>query len=205
MEPFSFLSGSDNLFKYLFTVGAVMIIISIFYPLQKSQEIEIKQTDLLKESELLTNEIRLLKNDYQILKDEYSDISHILDSLVLVHGDKVTENIQFLEYRKKGNKMIQNLNDRERELKIKNIIIQNEESKIDLLGKHSESFKSYYSLVKWLGIIFLIIGFIGWCLSTFVRERIQWIELQQKIPKKEKTEPSKNANEPKNSDDKLTE
>ena len=190
MEPNFFLSGSDNFFKYLFTVGAVMIVISILYPLQKSQEIEMQRTDLVKESELLNNEIRLLNNEYQKNAKEYADVSATLDSLVSIFDDKVLVNEQFLKLRKRGNEIIQKLNDRERELEIKNIIVKNEKLKIDLLEEHSESYKNYYLFIKGIGIFFLIIGFVGWSLSTFVKEKIQWTSLQEKFPKKKKSMPS---------------
>ena len=189
MEPSSLLSGSDNLFKYLFTVGAVMIVTSIIYPLQKKQEIEIQINHLLKESELLNYEVVSLKKDYQGSKKEFKNVSDKLNSMYNVSGKVVKEHEQFLQLRRKNNELIQNLKSRYRELEIKNIIMQNEQSKIDLLKRHANSYNSYYQFVKWVGIFFLLSGLIGWVISTFIQEKMNWIGLIEKMPKKEITKP----------------
>lgn len=202
MESSSLLSGSDNLFKYLFTVGAVMIVTSIIYPLQKKQEIEIQINHLLKESELLNYEVVSLKKDYQRSKREFKDISDKLSSMYNVSGKVVKEHEQFMQLRRKNNELIQNLKSRYRELEIKNIIMQNEQSKIDLLKKHANSYNGYYLFVKWVGIFFLLFGLFGWMVSTFIQEKMNWINLIEKMPKKEIAKPKQDVevSKPENKD-----
>ena len=67
--------------------------------------------------------------------------------------------------------------------------MQNEQSKIDLLKRHANSYNSYYQFVKWVGIFFLLSGLIGWVISTFIQEKMNWIGLIEKMPKKEITKP----------------
>ena len=45
----SFLSGSENLYKYLVSVGILLIVLTVFYPLKEKQNIEIKTIGLEKE------------------------------------------------------------------------------------------------------------------------------------------------------------
>ena len=41
----SFLSGSENLYKYLVSVGLLLMVMTVFYPLKEKQEIERIKTD----------------------------------------------------------------------------------------------------------------------------------------------------------------
>jgi hypothetical protein len=55
------LSGSDNLWKYLFTVGVLLIAISILYPLKQSETIDLRVIDLYTDSKSLDQKIKHLK------------------------------------------------------------------------------------------------------------------------------------------------
>lgn len=37
----SFFSGSENLYKYLVTVGTLIIVLTVYYPLKEKQELEV--------------------------------------------------------------------------------------------------------------------------------------------------------------------
>jgi hypothetical protein len=68
MEPLSLLSpNTDNFFKFLFLNGLVMIAIGLFYPLQKSNEIQIRILDYNKKVELLEQDVIRLNNDLRAL------------------------------------------------------------------------------------------------------------------------------------------
>ncbi|PRZ19575.1 hypothetical protein [Flavobacterium granuli] len=65
----NFLTGTENLFKLLFINGIVIILIGLFYPLQKRDELQIKISDFNFEVNLLNNEIYNLKIQSENLKD----------------------------------------------------------------------------------------------------------------------------------------
>ena len=120
-----------------------------------------------------------MKKEYEDGFKEYEQISLTLDSLVGVFGEQAAKNERFVALRIRGNELIRLLADKERDLDIKNIIIKNEKSKVELLETHSKSYLSYYKFIKGIGIFFLFIGFFGWCFSTFVREKTSWVNLQK--------------------------
>ena len=63
----SFLSGSENLYKYLVSVGLLLMVMTVFYPLKEKQEIEISTIKLEKE---------VLKLNFKI-KDNYKKVKEL--------------------------------------------------------------------------------------------------------------------------------
>ena len=39
----SFLSGSENLYKYLVSIGLLLIVLTVFYPLKEKQDLEVSR------------------------------------------------------------------------------------------------------------------------------------------------------------------
>lgn len=82
MNDFSnILSGSDNLWKYLFTVGILLIFISIYYPLQKSEEINLEIIELNTDSQILNKKIEYLEKEVSELKYSLKKSNFVIDSL----------------------------------------------------------------------------------------------------------------------------
>ena len=62
MELSSLFSwNTDNLFKFLFINGIVLVVISLFYPLQKQQELELEKIKYDQKVELINLKITNLK------------------------------------------------------------------------------------------------------------------------------------------------
>lgn len=56
----NFFSGSENLYKYLVTIGILMLVLTIYYPLKEKQELEILKINLKSELRVLNLEIKSL-------------------------------------------------------------------------------------------------------------------------------------------------
>ncbi|PZU26745.1 MAG: hypothetical protein DI622_00065 [Chryseobacterium sp.] len=54
----NFFSGSENLYKYLVTIGILMLVLTIYYPLKEKQELEILKINLKSELKVLNLEIK---------------------------------------------------------------------------------------------------------------------------------------------------
>jgi hypothetical protein len=63
----SFLSGSENLYKYLVSVGMLLMVLTVFYPLKEKQEIEIETIKLEKD---------VLKLNFEI-KDNFKKVKNL--------------------------------------------------------------------------------------------------------------------------------
>lgn len=53
----SFFSGSENLYKYLVSIGLLMIVLSIYYPLKESQDLQVMRIKLKSEFNAISHEI----------------------------------------------------------------------------------------------------------------------------------------------------
>ncbi len=53
----SFFSGSENLYKYLVTIGILLIVLTVYYPLNEKQSLEILIIQLEKDVKLLNYKI----------------------------------------------------------------------------------------------------------------------------------------------------
>ena len=68
MDVLSLFSGSDNLYKHLFIGGLGMIILSLFYPLEKEFQLSTQKDNYNKEIRLLNTDIEKLKKAVSIIE-----------------------------------------------------------------------------------------------------------------------------------------
>ncbi len=54
----SFFSGSENLYKYLVTIGLLLIVLTVIYPLKEKQDLEILKITLEKDAKALSYKIK---------------------------------------------------------------------------------------------------------------------------------------------------
>jgi|LakMenEpi03Aug12_release.lakeMendotaPanAssembly.Ray.scaffolds.fasta_scaffold306299_1 hypothetical protein len=62
----SFLSGSENLYKYLVTMGILLVFLTVYYPLKEKQLLELKTNELEIEVKKLNLSIQF--NKISVLK-----------------------------------------------------------------------------------------------------------------------------------------
>lgn len=149
----SFISGSENLYKYLVSIGILMIILSIFYPLKEKQELEIVKINTKKEALALNFQINEVNKEVQKLKNQTNDID-----------------------REALKKMLDEIED----LHIQNQLSQYElEKKYEEIEARTRHIRLYHWLF-WIslpvGILFLIYGFIKWLKSKTIDDQILELE-----------------------------
>lgn len=172
------LGGSDNLWKYLFTVGVLLISLSIFYPLRKSEEINLKIIELKTDSELIAKKIDHLKKD-QMSFEKYLELSgKEIDSLK-IRQDSIDANNQIKNILNEISQEKKIVKDKIRELEV--LIISNfgKESYIRELKSQSERYNLYFALGLWVGIILVIVGLLKWIVATIASDKLRWKELNE--------------------------
>jgi hypothetical protein len=185
MEPLSLLSpNTDNFFKFLFLNGLVMIAIGLFYPLQKSNEIQIRILDYNKKVELLEQDIIKLKNDLRVLNTIVDNRIKLSESLVnqrkylksqseiIIINNKISEtklktNLEYQEKLKNKDNIGKN-----------KIILNAEKRVIQQLKKQASVYDSYCYWLFNVGLFLGIGGFIGWIITTFFSEFPNYISFK---------------------------
>ncbi len=64
----SFFSGSENIYKYLVTIGILMIAMTVYYPLREKQNLEIEEIKLNCKIESLALKIQENKKNIKIIE-----------------------------------------------------------------------------------------------------------------------------------------
>lgn len=154
----SFLSGSENLYKYLVSVGLLLMVLTVFYPLKEKQEIEIETIKLEKE---------VLKLNFKI-KDNHKKVKELK------------------ELKKKNDTL--NLNgiyvNKLDDINLENNLNQFElEKKNDEIKKRVKHIK-LYNLLFWiffpLGLFLAFYGFLKWLKSKKTDDAISNLDKRLK-------------------------
>jgi hypothetical protein len=157
----SFLSGSENLYKYLVSAGMLLIVLTVFYPLKEKQEIEIETIKLEKD---------VLKLNFEI-KDNFKKVNYIKNikkknNTLKLNGIYVNK----LDIINKQNHLNQF------ELEKKNDEIKKRKSHIKL-----------YNYLFWvffpIGVFLALYGFIKWFKSKKIDDEI--LNLDKELKKLE--------------------
>lgn len=160
----SFFSGSENLYKYLVTIGILMVTLSVYYPLNNKEKLELEKI------ELYHNVVELNRK----VKENNSNIKRIAQQKKLNKND-VSDYIA------------------EKKISTENEAIQNETIKKNDIVKSKEKYILYYTIIFWIffpiGIFLIIFGFINWRISKKVEDQTANLEkrkLELEIQKLEK-------------------
>jgi len=181
MDIANLFGNTDNLFKFLFSGGILLVVLSIIYPLQKKQEVELEINAHNEKTKLLNNEIKCLDKDVKSFRKE-TDICFIqLDSLKKLRNNsnyKIISN-QIAKVKDDYNRNFITLKDKENELLIKKINLEFDKSRIKILNKHLNLYKRYSSWLLTVGILLSIIGLFFWSISTHRSEKLKKRELNE--------------------------
>lgn len=177
MEPLSLLSpNTDNLFKFLFLNGVVMIAIGLFYPLQKSNDLQLNILEYNKKVELLGQDAIKLKNDVKVLNVIVDSRIKLAESLVSKRkylkseSEIVSLNNEINEIKLKTNLEYQEKLKNENDLINNKITLAGEKLVINELKDQASVYDSYCFWLFTIGILSGIIGFLGWVVTTFFSE-----------------------------------
>lgn len=153
----SFFSGSENLYKYLVTIGLLLIVLTVAYPLREKQELEILKTTL--ENEAKTLAYRIKENNKNVT---------ILNTLINKTGN-TAENI----------KTLSEIDKRNQENNISQIESEKKLAEIEIRSRYIR----YYNWMFWIffpiGIVLAIFGFIKWKKAKKNDDTKQELELEK--------------------------
>lgn len=186
MEFAGIFSGSDNLFKYLFTAGVVLIIVSLVHPLQKKQDIELQISIYNKEAALLNKKISDTKHIIAVAQNESQKILDSLEHLDRLRNQAIDKSAKdtigkrIKQIQTRYNSDFNELQKQQREIEISVIILEHERTKINLLKQHALTYDKYFSIFIWLGVVTALIGLVFWAISTRKKESIVSYELQER-------------------------
>ncbi|MBY0485741.1 MAG: hypothetical protein K2P85_00900 [Flavobacteriaceae bacterium] len=179
MELSSLFSwNTDNLFKFLFINGIVLVVISLFYPLQKQQELELEKIKYDQKVELINLKICKLKNEVESFNSTSKTIEIKIDSLKKMTKDsKISNSIKDLKIQ--FNSTFSRISKAKDKLDIEDLNIKSDKSKIDVLVKHAEEYRQYSTWFFRGGLISFFIGLFGWGWMTYVNENFKNEELKK--------------------------
>lgn len=136
----SFFSGSENLYKYLVTIGLLLIVLTVAYPLREKQELEILKITLENDAKTLSYKIKENNKNIAILKELINKNGNSEDNL----------------------KTLAEIDKRNQENNLSQINSEKKLSEIEIRTKYIR----YYNLMFWIffpiGIVLSIFGFIKW-------------------------------------------
>lgn len=170
----SLLDGSDNIFKYMATIGMLLVGIGVLYPLEKKNDLELKRNSLI--SELKTDS---LKNAFVIQKIEDATKR---DEADLELAKTLKSNLKKTKNRNKRIKLQEEL-EQLLDLKEKQMIeftqlyqdrqtnsvkLEYKGKEVKLLKRQSEKFGKYYTWCFCIGVPIALIGFLLWFLQTIL-------------------------------------
>lgn len=174
MEPLGFISQStENIFKFFFINGLIMIGVGMLYPLQISNEIDLKIVDYNKKVNLLNNEISVLKKDIENLDKMVTKRINLSNKLVkkresslsTTEKNEITKKISDMKL--ETNKSFQQIKKNETEQDKTTIQVNGDLEMISHLQAQQKNYDRYCSSFLIAGIIFGVLGFMGWMITSY--------------------------------------
>ncbi len=178
LQALSYISSSaENLYKFLFINGTVLVILSMFYPLQQKNEIKIRTIDFNKNVDILNYKIELHKAYVIKFKKNSKKLIVFLDS---ISRRRTPKNICVIEKTKiKYNQELDSINSIQQNIELNQIKLEAEKNKIEELKKQAEIYSDYSFYFLIAGILFCVIGVLGWGARTRTLDKIRSKELKK--------------------------
>ncbi len=211
MEPLGFISQStENIFKFLFINGLVLIGVGMFYPLQISNDIDLKIVDYNKKVNLLNNEISVLANDIdnldKLVESRISISKKLVEkrnnTLSLSEKAEIAEKISDMKL--ETNKSFQQIKKNEQEQDKNTILVKGDLQVVSHLEAQQKVYDTYCTVFLIVGIFLGVFGFLGWAITTYYIVDKDYHDYQERKknrqsitpPNVEPTEPSTNVTTP---------
>jgi len=184
MQPSSFLSNADNLFKFLFLNGIIFILLGMFYPLEQRNNLELKILEYNKKVALMHQENKILDRDIKEL-DKAVDLRIKKSSDLVRRRGKIASNSakqafqnQIDNIKSKTNTSFLNIQKKSDEISKNIITIENEKKVIEQLIEQKKVYDSYWWWFFTIGLCSGIVGFIFWLISTIISEVKNYKEMR---------------------------
>jgi hypothetical protein len=104
----SFFSGSENLYKYLVTIGLLLIVMTVYYPLKEKQELEILSIKIENDLDILRYKVKGNEKNVTNLRNRISRNGNSpTTDLLILELDKLNQQnfINQLEIERKYNEI----------------------------------------------------------------------------------------------------
>lgn len=172
----SFLPDTDNFFKYILTIGVLMILFGLVYPLKQEQLLRTKLIEIREQDSLLKIEVHFLEMQVDDLDsfqrktqkkvDELNAIKHQLPSSEqLQYDEKIVALVdKFYEKRTSGLNVA-------RDARIKRAKLEYEQRRYNEAERQINEYFVFKTIFWGLGSILMIAGLLFWMDSTYFEER----------------------------------
>jgi hypothetical protein len=174
---------TDNIFKYLLTVGIALLFFALIYPLQKQQQVELQRNEALAKERVLGIDISVMESNIANLKGSLPHTQHWIDSIKKQKTktnsaaiDKaISDTISVFERKKQeASTQIQSLQ--------KNQIQQeSEREKIKITSKHIWQFFLFKMAFIVIGAIFTLTGLYFWLGSAYIDDAKKGVDYKQQF------------------------
>lgn len=162
----NFFTGTENLFKLLFVNGILIILIGLFYPLQKRDELELKIIEYNSNVSLLNRDIKELYSQSDLLKTE------IKQDLVKNKGKKNNSP----ELKKKSVELKAKIFEQDKKV----IQIENDKGRLEILRSQQETYNKYCKAFLFFGGLITITGLSGWSRLTYFMYDKEYSDFKQR-------------------------
>lgn len=143
-------TGTENLFKLLFINGILIILIGLFYPLQKRDELELKIIEYNSNVNLLNRDISELYNQSVELKNKIKEV-------------KSKQKTKIHDFQPQIKELHQKIYEQDK----KKIEVENQKSLVDKLINQQETYNKYCKAFLVFGALITVIGLSGWSRLTY--------------------------------------
>lgn len=169
------LPSTDNFFKYLLTIGLLLIIFTIMYPIQKQKEVDLEilnyrtQTEIANlETSKLARKVEYMDLVRKNLQTELDSLKQLkekvsIDSAKYIEGVRIAKKALFDNYKES----LLNTTDSLIVVKIK---LKSDEMKIAKLDSYFSFFRVYKIAFLLIGIFLTLFGLRYWIAAVYADE-----------------------------------
>lgn len=170
-----FLPNTDNFFKYLLTIGLLLIVFTILYPIQKQKEVDLEILSYNTEAGILNFKINSLTKEVNDLQEETNSVQHSLDSLKTLRDHSNIEEAKRIEglrvsIKQDFDKTKSRLTILADSLTVNQITAEQQKRRIQKLESYFAFFRNYKLILLILGFVLSFIGMRYWLASVYMEE-----------------------------------
>ena len=146
----NFFSGSENLYKYLVSIGILMLVLTIYYPLKQKQELELLKLNL--------------QSDLTVLNLELKDNKKKVDDLTIHINDKKIST-------EEKKKILTEIKNKQKENEINQIKSDCKMQEINSRQYYISLYTKLFWITTILGIALVFFGFYKWIIAKKVEDK----------------------------------
>jgi hypothetical protein len=143
----NFFAGSENLYKYLVSIGMLLIILTVYYPLKEKQELEILKIKLEEDVQILNFNIKENQINILNLQDRVKQNNADIKSLNVIEKINHDNHINHIECKQKYSEIAAR-----------------------------QSYIKLYNILFWIflptGVIITLFGFIRWYIVKRIDDKM---------------------------------